>query len=132
MSKDDLTYAGDPVEDFDEDRIPAWMDTDDPVKRAEIRAAMREARARFARLINRPCPFGNCRVLIDPVDNTVEPFFGLAGCGCSMLPGRNARHYDGLPKPGWNTKPVGRHGGRIARSRHKHASHARWLKDVNA
>jgi len=93
--------------------------------------AYAEANARGARSVTRLCPFGNCSVDIDPLDNAIIGAAGPVGCGCDNLPGWRSQHWDGLPKPGWHAKPNGRHGGRVAASRRKHADHARWLNDMN-
>jgi len=93
----------------------------------ELARAYSEARARYERAVARLCPFGNCEVLVDPIDRTVQGGMGPVGCGCDNLPGWRSRYYDGLPKPGWQAKPVGRHGGRIAASRRKHAA---WRREA--
>ena len=98
----------------------------------EFRAAYADAEARSARQVDRRCPFGNCATFIDPLDGKITGGFGPVGCGCDTLPGWRSPYYDGLPKPGWSAKPVGRHGGRVAASRRKAREHARWLAAMEA
>lgn len=93
-------------------------------------AVLARVREQYARAVARPCPFGNCAVDIDPLDNTIISGVGPALCGCDNLPGWRATRWDGLPKPGWSAKPVGRHGGRIAASRRKHADLARFQREM--
>ena len=109
------------------DEFLSWIDNT-----PEFRAAYAQAQARADRQVDRPCPFGNCTTWIDPLDRTVCGGIGPVGCGCDSLAGWRAKHYDGLPKPGWNVKAVGRHGGKIAASRRKHAAHACWLTELAA
>lgn len=92
-----------------------------------FRAAFEASTAKYARAVTRICPFGNCTVDIDPVDRTIMGGAGPVGCGCDSLPGWRSPYYEGLPKPGWAGKAVGRHGGRIAASQRKHADHVLWL-----
>ena len=100
------------------------------MRNATFAAAYDLARERGARAVSRPCPFGSCQVDIDPLDGTIVSAVGPVGCGCGNLPGWRSQHWDGLPKPGWTVKAVGRHGGRIAASRRKHAEHGRWLEEL--
>ena len=87
-------------------------------------------RAKLARSIPRPCPWGSCEICVDPVDNKIVSAIGPVGCGCDNLSGWKSSYYEGLPKPGWAAKPFGRHGGRIARSRKKTADHNRWRAEI--
>lgn len=89
--------------------------------------ALIESREKYARSVARLCPFGTCEINIDPVDGKIFGAIGLVGCGCDVLPGWRSKYYEGLPKPGWDVKPVGKHGGRIARSRRKHKKHQCFL-----
>lgn len=123
----DLTLHGDPVESIEGGGLAALLNLDP----ATAKALAAEAAALYERAVYRPCPFGNCDTAIDPLGNTIASSAGPVGCGCDSLPGWRSRHYDGLPKPGWPAKPVGRHGSRIAASRAKHADHQRWLDDLH-
>jgi hypothetical protein len=75
------------------------------------------ARKRLDRSYQRWCPWGRCEISIDPVDNTTVSAIGVIGCGCDNLPGWKSKYYEGLPKPGFAAKPVGRYRGRIERKR---------------
>lgn len=75
------------------------------------------ARKRLDRSYQRWCPWGRCEISIDPVDNTTVSAIGVIGCGCDNLPGWKSKYYEGLPKPGFAVKPVGRYRGRIERKR---------------
>lgn len=112
------------------DELAEMLDIDKTTP--EFREAYAQAQARSERQVDRRCPFGNCWTWIDPLDRTVVGGVGPVGCGCDSLPGWRSKYYEGLPKPGWAAKPVGRHGGKIAASRRKHARHARWLADLDA
>lgn len=103
-----------------------WPDT------PEFHAAVAEARARLDRAVQVECAFGNCVMDVDPVDGRVFGGMGPIGCGCESLPGWKSPYVDGKPMLGWAAKPVGRHGGRIAASRRKHAAHARWVESLNS
>ena len=93
-------------------------------------AAYEHARAVYDRSEPHPCPFGACTVMVDPVTGKISGASGPVGCGCDNLPGWRSVHLAGLPKPGWNAKPVGRHGGRVAASRRKHADLATWQREL--
>lgn len=80
-----------------------------------------DARARYARLAETRCAFGNCVILYDPVTRTPQGGFGPFGCAHEHLAGGNARHPEGLPKPRFAVKAVGRNRGRIERSIRRHA-----------
>lgn len=108
--------------------LDAWLD--DLAQDPKIAEYMRQERERLDRGIPRNCPWGICEVLVDPIDNTITSTIGLVGCGCDNLPGWRSKYYEGLPKPGWNVKPVGRHGGRIARSRKKHRELKKYQQEI--
>lgn len=112
----------------EEEWLDAWLNdlAEDPV----IMKYMIEERVRLGRGIARSCPWGICEVLVDPIDNQITSTIGLIGCGCDNLPGWKSKYYEGLPKPGWDVKPVGRHGGRIARSRKKHREHKQYQQHI--
>ena len=73
------------------------------------------------------CPFGNCVVEVEAGTGLVHAAYGPVGCACDYLPGWRSKHYEGLPKPGWDVKAVGRHGGRIARSKRLRREYAAYL-----
>lgn len=117
----------------DQASLNEWLDKmmDDP----KFVAAMLKEREAFERSTRRLCPFGTCEISVDPRNNKVFAAVGLVGCGCDNLPGWRSKYYEGLPKPGWDAKPVGRHGGRIAQSRRKHRKHRQfvdYLYDIGA
>lgn len=109
----------------------AWLDQffADLAEDKEFMDLLRVERDRLDRSFQRLCSWGTCEYSIDPVDNKIVSSIGIVGCACDGLPGWRSQYYDGLPKRGWNIKARGRHGGRIAQSRRKHAEHARWLKE---
>jgi hypothetical protein len=98
-------------------------------------AARHAARARYARSINVPCAFGHCVNIYDPVEKQLNGGFGAAGCAHEYLPGHNARHPEGLPKPRFQVKATGRNRGRIERSIRRHRGVApsglmTWMEDI--
>jgi|JI10StandDraft_1071094.scaffolds.fasta_scaffold11205_10 hypothetical protein len=105
-------------------KLDDWIE--EMMKDPKFVAALLKERAAFERSTRRLCPWGTCEVSIDPWNNKIFAAVGLVGCGCDNLPGWRSKYYEGLPKPGWDAKPVGRHGGRIARSRRKHRKHQRF------
>lgn len=68
------------------------------------------------------CPFGRCSIGVQ--DNVILFDSSPFGCECSKMDGRKPRHYEGLSKPRWNVKPVGRHGGKIQAAKRKHEKFA--------
>lgn len=121
MKKDELTEE-------EEQWLNAWLE--DLAENHGLMEFLEKERERLARGIPRLCPWGCCEVLVDPIDNQITTTIGLVGCGCDNLPGWRSKYYEGLPKPGWNIKPVGRHGGKIARSRKKHREHENYMNEL--
>lgn len=101
-----------------------------PQERAELEEALEQDRLAFERSSVRRCAFGHCTVHEDPVTGEELARFGPVGCGCDNLPGWDSRHRAGRPKPGWQVKAAGRHGGRIAASRRKRADLAQWQREL--
>jgi hypothetical protein len=102
-----------------------WSFFDECMKDPKFARIYAERKAKYDRAEQRLCAFGNCVMEVDPVDERVLSGVGPVGCGCEWLPGWRSQRYGGKAKPGWPAKPFGRHGGRIAASRRKHAKFAR-------
>lgn len=123
-----MTVYGSDFTEEEQDEIDAWFEN--LLSDKKLLEFLDQERKRLERGVPRNCPWGCCEILIDPLDNKIITSIGLVGCGCDNLPGWRSRYYEGLPKRGWNVKPVGRHGGKIARSRKKHREHAQYLRDM--
>lgn len=84
-------------------------------------AALERARARYARAVSVPCPWGWCSNDVDPLDGTVIGGFGPVECPCENLPGWRSERMAGRAKPQVPAKGRGRHGSRVQRSTARHA-----------
>lgn len=88
-----------------------------------------QEREKLDRCYQVPCPWGTCEISIDPLTNRIEMSIGVVGCPCDNTRGWRSKYYQGLGKPGWNAKPYGRHGGKIAKSRRQVKDLERWRKE---
>jgi hypothetical protein len=101
----------------DDEVLEQWLNNllEDP----EFMDSLKAHQKQLDRAEHKMCPWGRCEFSIDPLTNTIIGSIGLIGCECDLLPGWDSKYYEGLPKPRWDVKPVGRHGSRVQRSRRR-------------
>lgn len=107
------------LQDIDAILTEIW--DNDPQLMKFFQEAQEELEAATYRL----CPWRNCEVAISSTTGKIISTIGPVGCGCDSM----APYWDGLPKPGFNIKARGKHGGRIARSRRRMKRYYVWRKE---
>ena len=105
------------------------FDANDPAMVASFLPGVND---RLDRMISFPCAWGTCIADYDPIERRITGGMGVAGCGCDNLPGWNARHPEGRPKPAAAVKARGRHGSRVQRSRHRRREWPAMLRELDA
>lgn len=71
-------------------------------------------------LVSVPCPYGYCVVDVCTRDGLIFGAYGPVECHCDVTPGWRASFIDQMGKPHPPVKAIGRHRGRVLRSRRRH------------